>query len=352
MPVAEITIKSKNGGYFYTKKNITDDTLKSVSDALIKNNTYKLELSPFEHVAFSDINIKVERGTMLEYCFYGINPDGIILGVDLFNEILNFSKPNDIEQQLKEINPNVNLDMLHLLQNITNHITSDDAENKAISFRNPMSPVNVEKIVGKINSLNTLPLLQKVKQQALEVCTNDVCIPEIKTQEILEIKAHRSIENIVQRIPENIIQEHQEIIIPIEQKVASNLNSPESRRSSTQSVTSDFNDLVISENIINKFGEIRHNISEAKSNLVEIETQNVSEKRGFGSILLKHTGELNGCLDDISVKLDNLGKQIELESKHQEHGKIGAKKVTHSRALLETRGILGKAGKVNYKLKN
>jgi hypothetical protein len=347
MPVAEITIKSKNGGYFYTKKNITDDILKLVSDALIKNNTHKLELSPFEHVSFSDINIKIERGTMLEYCFYGINPDGIILGVDLFNEILNFNKPNDIEQQLKEINPNVNLDMLHLLQNITNHITSDDAENKTLSFRNPMSPVNVEKIVGKINSLNTLPLLHKVKQQVNDVCTDNVCVPEIKIQEIPEITVKEVSDTKTQRISVNIIQEHPEITIKehIEQKIASNLNSPESRRSSTQSITSDFNDLVISENILNKFGEIRHNISEAKSNLVEIETQNISEKRGLGSILLKHTGELNGCLDDISVKLDNLGRQIELESKQQEHKKIGTKKITYSRALLETKGILGKAGK-------
>ncbi len=370
MPVAEIIVKSKNGGYFYTKKNLDKNTINIILEKLSKNKTHKLELSPYEHVSFGDINVKIEEGTLLEYCFYGINPDGIILGIDLFNEILKFNDIPIIEAQLKEINPNVNLEMLHLLQDITHHITADDQENKKIFnspvFKGPNSPINVDKIVGKIESLKTIPLLAKVRDSITEnkvkdneVCADAICINEKQNNinkvpdNILNINTTNLIETSNRTLKELIIEESK-----ISSK--SSLNSPDSRRSSNHSIHSDLNDL--SESIITKFGEIRHNISEAKLNLVDIENQNISgNKYKIGSLISKHTNELNEYLNGISNSLDDLNKQIELESNATQINKIDLelgnrkkiqpKKNYHSRALLETRGLINNTGKITSKPK-
>jgi hypothetical protein len=353
MPVAEINISSKNGGVFYTRKIIIESVLESIIQTIKKNSTSQLILSPSESIPFSEIDIKIERGHLFEYYFKGLHPDGIILGMDLFEQVLNYTPKvtqNTIENELKNIDPNVNIEMLHLLQNISNHVLNEDLENKktlsTFLFKNPQSPVS--NAVARIENLKTGELLDNVKKEIsplkspesgqsddCAVCTDSTCYNSLGID--TEAKSTSNLNS----------------------TVISNVNSPQSRKSSTFSVHSEVGDNLISDSVIAKFTEIRHSISDVKENLNDIKHQSITGdshlKHKINNIIPKHAEELKNSLTEISVELENLGKQMEVESKHYAEEiktrKVVSHKPVYSRALLETRGLLSHTGKIKSKPK-
>jgi hypothetical protein len=342
MPVAEINISSKNGGVFYTRKIIIESVLESIIQTIKKNSTSQLILSPSESIPFSEIDIKIERGHLFEYYFKGLHPDGIILGMDLFEQVLNYTPKvtqNTIENELKNIDPNVNIEMLHLLQNISNHVLNEDLENKktlsTFLFKNPQSPVS--NAVARIENLKTGELLDNVKKEIsplkspesgqsddCAVCTDSTCYNSLGID--TEAKSTSNLNS----------------------TVISNVNSPQSRKSSTFSVHSEVGDNLISDSVIAKFTEIRHSKHQSI-------TGDSHLKHKINNIIPKHAEELKNSLTEISVELENLGKQMEVESKHYAEEiktrKVVSHKPVYSRALLETRGLLSHTGKIKSKPK-
>lgn len=346
MPVAEISVKLKNGGYIYTCKSISDSAIKSCFEILGKYPNAKLNLTSDENMLFSDVKLKVEDGTLYEYFFKGIHSEGIILGADLFTQILEY-KETSIENIITSLNPNANLEVMNLLQDVSKFLISDDEKNKNLSllFRNAGSPVN--NAVARINKLNSVQIVTDLKDDL--ICTANGCV-----------STHSSdIQNTVESNTLSPSTEFNNIgncTIPVSTSTTvSNVGSPkirngntvDSRRSSHQSFNSDMPNLITA-----KFDDIRHNISEVKENINDIKNQTkYSDPNITATLIPEHTYELKNSLTEISTELDNLGKHAE-EHKHINIHKISSSvKIPHSRALLQTRGIINNTGKVQNKLR-
>src|SRR6184192_4175407 len=95
MSIVEVQIKSKNGGYFYTRKYLDSQTLQTLQNILKDNLDHKLQLSPFEHIPYAEIQINLKSEHLYVHCFQGLHPDGIILGFDILEKILETDIQND-----------------------------------------------------------------------------------------------------------------------------------------------------------------------------------------------------------------------------------------------------------------